>query len=78
MNSMSRSAQLAETGVHTRPRKRAMDVVNKGLARRYRAERRFKMYGLAAIILSLLFLSLLFINICEWRSKCGAGGGPNP
>jgi phosphate transport system permease protein len=60
---MNRSTQIAEVNVPAMPRKRAMDVVNKGLARRYRAERRFRLYGLSAIILSLLFLSLLFINI---------------
>ena len=42
---------------------RTLDIVNRGLARRYRAERRFRLYGLAAIIFSLLFLSFLFISI---------------
>ncbi len=40
-----------------------MDTVQKGLKRRYRAERRFRIYGLAAIILSLIFLGVLFISI---------------
>ncbi|HCY84269.1 MAG TPA: phosphate ABC transporter, permease protein PstA, partial [Desulfobacteraceae bacterium] len=40
-----------------------MDIVNKGLAKRYKRERRFRMMGLSAIILSLAFLSLLFISI---------------
>jgi phosphate transport system permease protein len=40
-----------------------MDIVNRGLSKRYRAERRFRLYGLAAIIASLTFLSLLFISI---------------
>ena len=40
-----------------------MTVVRRGLARRYRAERRFKMLGVAAISASLLFLAILFINI---------------
>ena len=43
--------------------KRALDIVNRSLAKRYRAERRFKLYGLGAIILSLCFLSILFISI---------------
>ena len=43
--------------------KRTLDIVNQGLARRYRAERRFRYYGLSAIVASLLFLSLLFISI---------------
>jgi phosphate transport system permease protein len=42
---------------------RTMDIVNKGLARRYRRERRFKAIGLIAIIASLTFLSVLFISI---------------
>ncbi|MCG8685865.1 MAG: phosphate ABC transporter permease PstA [Desulfobacterales bacterium] len=42
---------------------RTMDIVNKGLAKRYKRERRFRRYGLTAIILSLMFLSFLFISI---------------
>jgi phosphate transport system permease protein len=42
---------------------RTIDIVNRGLTRRYRAERRFRFYGLSAIIVSLLFLSLLFFSI---------------
>ena len=40
-----------------------MDIVQSGLAKRYRAERRFKLYGLTAIIISLLCLAVLFISI---------------
>jgi len=42
---------------------RTIDIVNRGLTRRYRAERRFRLYGLCAIIASLLFLALLFLSI---------------
>jgi phosphate transport system permease protein len=42
---------------------RTLDIVNRGLSRRYRAERRFRFYGLSAIVASLFFLSLLFISI---------------
>jgi phosphate transport system permease protein len=42
---------------------RTIDIVKKGLARRYRAERRFRFYGLAAIVASIVFLALLFISI---------------
>ena len=42
---------------------RTLDIVNRGLTRRYRAEKRFRLYGLFAIAASLLFLSLLFISI---------------
>ncbi|MDZ7665744.1 MAG: phosphate ABC transporter permease PstA [Desulfotignum sp.] len=42
---------------------RTMDIVNQGLARRYRAEKRFRLYGIVAIMLSMIFLALLFISI---------------
>ena len=42
---------------------RTIDIVNRGLAGRYRAERRFRLYGLSAIMVSLLFLALLFFSI---------------
>ncbi len=44
-------------------RLRTIDVVQGGLKKRYRFERLFRRLGLAAIILSLAFLSLLFISI---------------
>ena len=43
--------------------KRTLDIVNQGLSKRYRAERRFRRYGIGAIILSLCFLLVLFISI---------------
>lgn len=42
---------------------RTIDTVRAGLDRRYRAERRFRIYGLSAIVLGLLFVSILFITI---------------
>jgi phosphate transport system permease protein len=42
---------------------RSIDIVNRGLAKRYGAERRFRFFGLAAIIASLVFLAFLFISI---------------
>ena len=47
----------------TSDRARTIDIVHRGLKRRYRAERRFKIYGIVAISLSLAFLALLFITI---------------
>lgn len=44
-------------------RTRTIETVKKGLARRYRAERRFRLYGLAAIAASIVFLALLFVSI---------------
>ena len=40
-----------------------MDIVSRGLAKRYKTERRFRLCGIAAIGLSLTFLSVLFISI---------------
>jgi phosphate transport system permease protein len=42
---------------------KAMDTVNAGLAKRYRAERRFRAYGLISVILGLLFLTILLVDI---------------
>ena len=44
-------------------RPKPIDIVRKGLNKRYRTERRFRRCGVAAIILSLLFLSFLFVSI---------------
>ncbi|MBF0209968.1 MAG: phosphate ABC transporter permease PstA [Desulfamplus sp.] len=40
-----------------------IDIVNKGLQKRYRAEKRFRLYGICAIVASLVFLAFLFISI---------------
>lgn len=42
---------------------RTIDTVNRGLARRYSKEQRFKFYGLIAVVISLSFLGLLFFTI---------------
>jgi len=55
-NTMDRSGGMA-------PKRRAIDIVNAGLSRRYRKERRFRLYGISAILASLLFLSFLFGTI---------------
>jgi len=44
-------------------RKTTIELVNKSLAKRYRAEKRFKVLGLSAIVISLVFLSILFATI---------------
>ena len=46
-----------------RARPDAMSLVRRSLAKRYRAEKRFKMMGVAAIASALLFLLVLFISI---------------
>ena len=57
---MSNSSNHAEA---LAPNRRAFDIVNAGLAKRYRAEKRFRLYGLMAIIASMLFLSIVFVSI---------------
>lgn len=59
MNNSDRT-QNGSAGTRTT---RTMDIVSKGLGKRYAAEKRFRLYGLAAIMLSMAFLSLLFISI---------------
>jgi len=49
--------------INGKKKERTLDIVNRGLGKRYRAERRFRFYGLLAIFASLVFLSLLFISI---------------
>jgi phosphate transport system permease protein len=52
-----------ELSANTKAAVRTIDVVKSGLKRRYRAERRFRFYGFSAILLSILFLALLFASI---------------
>lgn len=42
---------------------RTIETVRKGLAKRYRAERRFRFYGILSVTISLCFLAILFITI---------------
>jgi phosphate transport system permease protein len=42
---------------------RPIDIIKKRLHKRYKAEKRFKLYGIVAIFLSLSFLVLLFFSI---------------
>jgi phosphate transport system permease protein len=58
MNSSNKISSLSDKAPQ-----RTLNIVNQSLTKRYRAERRFRRYGLGAIILSLCFLSILFISI---------------
>lgn len=49
--------------MQTTKKETTIDLVNKGLAKRYRRERQFKLAGLLAIIVSICFLAVLFISI---------------
>ena len=42
---------------------KAMDVVTAGLRKRYRAERRFRAYGVVSMLLGLMFLAVLLFDI---------------
>lgn len=44
-------------------RVRTIDIVKKGLNRRYRKERRFRIFGFVSVLISVSFLCLLFIFI---------------
>ncbi len=66
MNNHSNTGQAGVTPGNTQKQSaslRTMDIVSKGLSRRYRAEKRFRLYGITAILLSMVFLSMLFISI---------------
>ena len=43
--------------------RRTMDQVNASLPKRYRAERRFRLYGLSSVVLGLLFLVILLGSV---------------
>jgi phosphate transport system permease protein len=45
------------------PKLRTIDIVQGNLQKRYRAERRFRLFGLTAVVLGLLFVSALFFDI---------------
>lgn len=47
----------------TETKSKTIDLVNKNLAKRYRAEKRFRFYGLASIAFGLLCLLVLFTDI---------------
>ncbi|MCG6897511.1 MAG: phosphate ABC transporter permease PstA [Thiocapsa sp.] len=54
---------MSETSAGGAPRPRTIDVVNASLKRRYARERRFRLLGLTALVLGLLFVVLLFGDI---------------
>ena len=56
---MSSTTENAPRSVHLAP------AVTARLARRHAAERRFRIYGIVAIGLALVFLATLFVSICS-------------
>lgn len=64
MSSQSKQQPVAGDGGHFYQQKeRTIDIVNRRLAQRYRKEKRFKLYGLFSIILSMVFLGVLLTSI---------------
>lgn len=64
MSSQRKQQPVAGDGGHFYQQKeRTIDIVNRRLAQRYRKEKRFKLYGLFSIILSIVFLSVLLTSI---------------
>jgi phosphate transport system permease protein len=45
------------------PAARTIDIVNASLARRYAAEKRFRLMGMGAVVLGLAFVAILFMDI---------------
>ena len=56
---------MSSTTEGARPSIRLSPAVTARLARRHRAERRFRLYGIVAIGLAIFFLAMLFISICS-------------
>ena len=56
---MSSTTENAKRSVHLAP------AITARLARRHAAERRFRIYGIVAIALALVFLATLFVSICS-------------
>ncbi|MGZ5851557.1 MAG: phosphate ABC transporter permease PstA [Hyphomicrobium sp.] len=54
---------VATAPAPTRFAPRTQAEVKRGIARRYAAERRFRLYGIAAILFGLAFLAILFTSI---------------
>ncbi|MFO7749430.1 MAG: phosphate ABC transporter permease PstA [Desulfobacteraceae bacterium] len=61
MNKQTAAAGAEEETTSSSPT--TMEIVNRGLSRRYQAEKRFRLYGLSAIVASLAFLAVLFVSI---------------
>ena len=57
------NSEIKQSHVTESQSPRTMDIVNRGLAKRYGKEQRFKFYGLIAVVVSLSFLALLFFTI---------------
>jgi phosphate transport system permease protein len=61
---------MNSTGGSSAPARNTIDIVRGGLARRYRRERRFRLYGIASVVIALASLALLFADIVSkgWQA----------
>lgn len=60
---LNQGAERGRDIMQAKNRETSMDRVNKGLARRYRRERWFRLFGLSAIVTSVCFIGILFTSI---------------
>lgn len=42
---------------------KSIDIVRRGMVSRYRAEKRFRLYGIFSVVITLFFLTVLFVGI---------------
>ncbi|MBK8991464.1 MAG: phosphate ABC transporter permease PstA [Gammaproteobacteria bacterium] len=61
---------MSSPGGNPAPRRNTIDIVRGGLKRRYRRERRFRLYGIASVLVALASLALLFADIVSkgWQA----------
>jgi phosphate transport system permease protein len=55
--------RVSNTSADGAPTKRTIDIVNASLKRRYAAEKRFRLLGVGAVALGLVFVAILFADI---------------
>jgi phosphate transport system permease protein len=60
---MSKPASETDSGATAVTPRRTIDAVNASLARRYAKERRFRRIGIAAVVLGVSFVAILFTSI---------------
>ena len=69
------NSEIAASVQAEQNRSTTMDTVRSNLKKRYASEKRFKALGIAAIVISIIFLAILFISIfgqgytAFWQSK---------
>lgn len=62
-NNMNKQAEHIPMPPRTPPVSRTITIVQAGLQKRYRAEKRFRMLGVGAVVCALTFLAIMFVDI---------------